>query len=61
MKQRTTFLLPSLEAIDTDNAVFSEDHIKLPGSLFRARQDRLTVELDEVPAEVRHISHHLIV
>jgi hypothetical protein len=52
MKQRTTFLLNSLESIDTDNLVLNENLVKVPATVFSLRQDRLTVSKDELPDKV---------
>ncbi|CEP23171.1 unnamed protein product [Cyberlindnera jadinii] len=52
MKQRITFLLHSLEDIDTDNVLFSDEKVKIPSSLFSLRQDRITLTKDELPQEV---------
>jgi hypothetical protein len=52
MKQRTTFLLKSLESIDTDNLILNENLVKVPATVFSLRQDRLTVSKDELPDQV---------
>lgn len=55
MKQRTTFLLPSLESIDTDNILFSADAVKVPASVFTARQDRLILPKEELPPSLAEL------
>lgn len=55
VKQRITFQLNSFTAVDTDNLVLSQSLVEVPGSVFKNRQDRLTLVKDELPSELRQL------
>ncbi|KAH3686850.1 hypothetical protein WICPIJ_002177 [Wickerhamomyces pijperi] len=58
-KQRTTLKLASLNAIDTDNLILQKDQVQIPASVYLKRQDRLTIEKDELPQPLQQLLENM--
>lgn len=59
VKQRITLKLPSLNAIDTDNLILQKEQIQIPASVYLRRQDRLTLNKEEIPEELQQYFENL--